>query len=35
LEKIASALEVEPMDILNFDGKEFKALIEGPPENLE
>jgi transcriptional regulator with XRE-family HTH domain len=34
LEKIASALEVEPMDILNFDGKEFKALIEGPPENL-
>jgi hypothetical protein len=35
LEKIASALGVEPMDILNFNGKEFKALTEGPPENLE
>ena len=35
LEKTTFALEVEPMDILNFDGKEFVALIEGPPENLE
>ena len=35
LANIASALGVEPTELLNFNGKEFKALTEGPPENLE
>jgi len=35
LEKIAEALGVDPAELLNFKGKEFKALAEGPPECLE
>jgi transcriptional regulator with XRE-family HTH domain len=35
LEKIAEALGIDPGELLNFKGKEFKALAEGPPECLE
>jgi transcriptional regulator with XRE-family HTH domain len=35
LENIAFALGVEPIELLNFSEKEFKALTEGPPEILE
>ena len=35
LESIAMALGVEPSELLNFRGKELKALSEGPPECLE
>jgi hypothetical protein len=35
LEKIAEALAIEPAELLNFKGKEFKVLSEGPPECLE
>jgi len=35
LEKIAEALGTEPAELLNFKGREFKALAEGPPECLE
>jgi transcriptional regulator with XRE-family HTH domain len=35
LEKIAEALGIDPAEILNFKGKEFKALTEGPQECLE
>jgi transcriptional regulator with XRE-family HTH domain len=35
LEKIAEALAIDPAQLLNFKGKEFKALAEGPPECLE
>jgi transcriptional regulator with XRE-family HTH domain len=35
LEKIAEALGNDPGELLNFKGKEFKALAEGPPECLE
>ena len=35
LEKIAEALAIDPAELLNFKGKEFKALAEGPPECLE
>jgi len=35
LEKIAEALGVDPADLLNFKGKELKALAEAPPECLE
>ena len=35
LEKIAEALGIDPAELLNFRGKEFRALAEGPPECLE
>lgn len=35
LEKIAEALGIDPGELLNFRGKEFKALAEGPPECLD
>lgn len=35
LERIASALGVEPVELLNFKGKELGALAESPPESLE
>ena len=35
LETIASALGVDPMELLNFKGKELAALAEGPSELLE
>ena len=35
LERIASALGVEPVELLNFKGKELAALAEGSPEALE
>jgi len=35
MERIAMALDVEPIELLNFRGKEFKALAEGPLEALE
>ena len=35
LEKIAEALGIDAAELLNFKGKEFKALAEGPPECLE
>ena len=35
LESIAMALGVESSELLNFRGKELKALSEGPPECLE
>jgi transcriptional regulator with XRE-family HTH domain len=35
LEKIAEALGIDPAELLNFKGKEFKALAEGPQECLE
>jgi len=35
LESIAMALGVEPSKLLNFRGKELKALAEGPQECLE
>ena len=35
LEKISEALGIEPAELLNFKGKEFKALAEGPPESLD
>ena len=35
LEKIAEALGIDPAELLNFSGKELKALAEGPPECLE
>ena len=35
LEKIAEALGNDPAELLNFKGKEFKALVEGPQECLE
>ncbi len=35
LEKIAEALRVDPAELLNFKGKELKALAEDPPESLE
>ena len=35
LEKVAEALGVDPAELLNFKGKELKALAEGPPECLE
>jgi transcriptional regulator with XRE-family HTH domain len=35
LEKIAEALKVDPAELLNFKGKELKALAECAPECLE
>jgi transcriptional regulator with XRE-family HTH domain len=35
METIASALGVDPMELLNFKGKELVALAEGPSELLE
>lgn len=35
LEAIASALGVDPIELLNFKGKELAALAEGPSELLE
>jgi transcriptional regulator with XRE-family HTH domain len=35
LETIASALGVDPMELLNFKGKELAVLAEGPSELLE
>ena len=35
LERITSALGVEPVELLNFKGKELVALAEGPSEMLE
>jgi DNA-binding XRE family transcriptional regulator len=35
IESIARVLGAEPMELLNFQGKELEALAEGPVENLE
>ncbi len=35
LEKIAKALRVDAAELLNFGGREFRALAEGPPECLD
>ena len=35
LEKIAEALGIDLAELLNFRGRELKALAEGPPECLE
>ena len=35
LEKIAEALGIDLAELLNFKGKELKALADGPPECLE
>jgi transcriptional regulator with XRE-family HTH domain len=35
LESIALVLGVEPMELLNFQGRELEVLAEGPSENLE
>jgi len=35
MESISRVLGVEPMELLNFQGKELEALSEGPVENLE
>ena len=35
LESIAEALGIDPSELLNFKGKDLKALADGPPECLE
>ncbi len=35
LEKLAGALNVDPAELLNFKGRELKALAESPPECLD